>query len=113
MKEEKKLNKAIKKGDKVLIISGNDKGMQGTVLHRTATKAVIQGVNVRKKHVRKTQENPQGGIVEIEKPVHISNVMLLGPEDKPIKTKVQVNQDGEREFVYKDGNSFKVLRKVK
>jgi large subunit ribosomal protein L24 len=67
-------SKWIKKGDKVLIIAGNDKGKVGEVLARQKQRVIIQGVNVRKKHVRTKEKKPE--IASIEMPIHISNVSL-------------------------------------
>ena len=67
-------NKQIKKGDKVYIIAGNDKGMAGNVLSRTDETVTVQGVNVCKKHTKKTAQHPQGGIVTFEKAIKLSKV---------------------------------------
>ena len=76
----------IKKGDKVVIISGADKGKQGTVLKvLTKTSRVVlegEGLSKVKKHLKPSQANPDGGIMEVEKPMHVSNVMLLDPKAK-------------------------------
>jgi large subunit ribosomal protein L24 len=76
----------LKKGDKVMIISGADKGKTGTVL-RVNTKAerlTLEGENLSKikKHLKPSQANPDGGIVDVEKPIHASNVMLIDPKSK-------------------------------
>jgi len=75
-----KLN--IKKNDKVVVIAGNDKGKNGKVLKvfPKTYRLIIEGVNLRKRHTRPTQRNPQGGIIEKEMPIHLSNVMLLDPK---------------------------------
>lgn len=75
--------KKIRKGDKVVAIAGNDRGQTGTVLSVLGEKVVVQGINVRKKHVKRSQANQAGGIIEMEKPIHISNVKLCGQNDKP------------------------------
>ena len=69
----------IVKGDTVQIISGNDSGKTGRVIKVFPTKnrIVVEGLNIIKKHTRPTQDNPQGGIVEKEAAIHISNVMLI------------------------------------
>ena len=69
----------IKKGDTVQIISGNEAGKSGRVIKifPTKDKIVVEGINMAKKHARPTQENPQGGIMEKEAAVHVSNVMYL------------------------------------
>lgn len=74
----------IKKGDKVTVISGAEKGSSGTVLEVQGkrNRVIIEEVNMRKKHERKTQDNPQGAIVEREMPLHISNVMLQSRWDE-------------------------------
>jgi large subunit ribosomal protein L24 len=80
-----------KKGDKVVIISGADKGKQGTILKiLTKTNRVVlegDGLTKIKKHLKPSQANPDGGIVEVEKPINASNVMLLDPKAK-VPTKV-------------------------
>jgi large subunit ribosomal protein L24 len=75
-------NKQIKKGDKVYVIAGNDRGMSGTVLSRTDETITVQGVNVCKKHMKKNAKHPQGGIIELEKAINISNVAPLREESK-------------------------------
>jgi large subunit ribosomal protein L24 len=80
-----------KKGDKVVIISGADKGKQATILKiLTKTNRVVlegDGLTKIKKHLKPSQANPDGGIVEVEKPINASNVMLLDPKAK-VPTKV-------------------------
>lgn len=77
---QKKLH--IKKGDTVVVITGNDKGQKGRVLEviRKTDRAIVEGVNMMKKHTKPNAETPQGGIVEKEAPVHISNLMLVDPK---------------------------------
>lgn len=72
----------VKKGDKVMVITGKDKGKTGTVLAVFPKKdrVVVEGVNIVKKHSKPSQANPQGGIVSREAAVHVSNVMLLDPK---------------------------------
>ena len=72
----------IKKGDKVVVITGKDKGKVGTVIEAQPKKdrVVVEGVNIIKKHVKNSQDAPQGGIVEKEAAIHVSNVMLQDPE---------------------------------
>ena len=69
----------IKKGDTVQIITGNNAGKTGRVIKvfRDKNRIVVEGVNIVKKHARPTQDNPQGGIVEKEASIHISNTMLV------------------------------------
>ena len=66
----------IKKGDMVQAIAGDDKGKSGKVLQvlSDGSRALVEGLNFVKKHMRKTQDNPQGGVFEKEAPIHISNL---------------------------------------
>ena len=72
----------IKKDDNVVIIAGNSRGKSGKVLKVFPKKlrVIVEGVNIRKRHSKPTQANPQGGIIEKEAPIHISNVMVLDPK---------------------------------
>lgn len=72
----------VKKGDKVKVISGKDRGKEGTILEAFPKKdrVIVEGINVVKKHAKPSQENPQGGILDIEAPVHVSNVMPIDPK---------------------------------
>lgn len=107
------MSKWIRRGDQVLVVAGNDKGKTGVVLGRTEERVLVQGVNVRKKHLRRTQETQGGRIVEMEVPVHISNVSLCTKEGKPFRVRTRVNADGERDLVYRDGDKEVVYRSVK
>ncbi|MBE6413862.1 MAG: 50S ribosomal protein L24 [Verrucomicrobiaceae bacterium] len=73
----------VKKGDEVVVISGSSKGTRGKVLQVFPKKerVLVEGVNVRKHHERKSEKNPDGAIVEREAPIHISNVMPAGRFD--------------------------------
>lgn len=74
----------LRKGDKVVVIAGKDKGKTGDiqkVLPRT-NRVVVEGVNLRKKHKKPTQNNPEGSIVEVYAPIDASNVMILDPKTK-------------------------------
>ena len=72
----------IRKGDKVVVLSGKDKGKQGEVLRGVTAeqRVVVEGVNLIKKAQRPTQANPQGGIITKEAPIHVSNVMVICPK---------------------------------
>ena len=76
---EKPVKMKLKKGDEVVVISGNHKGEKGKILQVFPTKSqvLVEGVRIIKKHARPTQDRPEGGIVEKEGPIHISNVKLL------------------------------------
>ena len=72
----------VKKGDKVKVITGKDKGKTGVILAGFPGKdrVLVEGVNIVKKHTQPNQDNPQGGIISIEAPIHVSNVMLIDPK---------------------------------
>ena len=72
------------KGDKVIVIAGRDKGKTGTIqkVDPKSNRVVVENVNLRKKHKKPTQGNPDGGIVEIYAPIDASNVMLVDPKTK-------------------------------
>ena len=71
-------------GDKVIVIAGNDKGKTGTIqrVYPKLNKVVVENVNVRKKHKKPTQANPEGSIVEVYAPIDASNVALVDPKTK-------------------------------
>ncbi|NPA42947.1 MAG: 50S ribosomal protein L24 [Chlorobi bacterium] len=72
----------IKKGDLVQVMAGKDRGAKGHVLEviRSKDRVIVEGVNIIKKRVKPSTENPSGGIIEKEAPIHISNVMLVDPK---------------------------------
>jgi large subunit ribosomal protein L24 len=90
----------IRKGDRVMVISGNDKGMTGEVIRviPEENRVVVQGVNLRKKHQAQTQSRGKtipAGIIEFEAPINISNVMLVDPKDgKPTRIRLE-RKDGK------------------
>ena len=94
----------IKKGDKVKVLSGKDKGKEGVVLRALPQKerVVVEKVNMIKKAMRPTQQNPQGGITTIEAPIHVSNVMLVCPACKQAtRVSKRVNDEGKKVRVCK------------
>lgn len=105
-------SKKMRKGDKVIAIAGNYKGMSGTVLSCAGEKVVVQGLNVRKRH-QKGQGNQKGQIIQMEKPLHISNLKVCTADDKPVKLHVRIDNKGERELCYKEGKKTVVYRPVR
>ncbi len=71
----------IMKGDRVRVIRGNDRDIEGAVLEvlREKARVRVDGVNIRKRHTRPTEANPDGGIISFAAPIHVSNVMLIDP----------------------------------
>jgi large subunit ribosomal protein L24 len=93
---QKKLH--IKKGDTVVVIAGNNKGKKGRVLEVITDKerALVEGVNMMKKSTKPNAKSPQGGIIEKEAPVHISNLMLFDAKTgKPTRVGRRLNAEGK------------------
>ncbi|MBF8263670.1 MAG: rplX [Parachlamydiales bacterium] len=107
------MSKWIRKGDRVLVIAGNDKGKAGEVLSRTEERVIVQGVNIRKKHMKKTQEMQGGRIIEMEVAIHISNVAICNKDNQPLNLKVIVEKNGERSLMFRDGSKDVVYRSLK
>lgn len=106
------MSKWIKKDDKVVVISGNDRGKNGSVLSRKGDRIVVQGVNIRKKHVKKKSRVGSSDIMEYEMPVHISNVSLCNAEGKPVKIKVKTSGESKTLF-YIDAGKEVIHRQIK
>ena len=106
---QKKLH--IKKGDAVFVIAGNYKGREGKVLEviRATEKAIVEGVNMVKKHTKPNATHPQGGIVEKEAPIHISNLMNKDPKTgKPTRIGRKLNDKGKLvRYSIKSGEEIK------
>lgn len=87
----------IRKNDTVLVISGDDRGKIGKVLKIFPDKqrVIVEGVNFIKRHSRPTQKNPQGGIIEKEAPIHVSNVKLVH-SGQPTKVSYRTLKDGKK-----------------
>lgn len=106
------MSKKIRSGDKVFVTTGNDKGKIGTVLHRTETNILVEGINIRTKHVKPSGQNKQGQIVKVEKPIDISNVKLCVDETQPVKVKLTQGTRLEKELVYISKGKNTVYRKI-
>lgn len=94
----------LKKGDKVIVRAGKYKGKTGkvTATHPSENKVTVEGINVVKKHVKPNQQNPQGAIVELTKPIWVSKVSIMDPESKKAsRIGYKVAADGKKTRVYK------------
>ena len=94
----------VRKGDNVKVLSGKDKGKQGTILEANPQKerVLVEGVNMVKIHAKPSQDNPQGGILNQEAPIHVSNVMLIDPKSgEPTRVGYEV----------KDGKKIRIAKK--
>jgi large subunit ribosomal protein L24 len=106
---QKKLN--IKKGDSVMVITGESKGQKGRVLEvdRDKDRAIVEGVNMVSKHTKPNSKAPQGGIIKKEAPIHISNLMLIDPTTgKPTRVGKKLNdKDKLVRYSKKSGEEIK------
>ena len=85
----------IKKGDRVVVLTGKDKGRQGAVLRvlPKEDRVVVEGLNLVQRHTRPTQMDPQGGIKNKEAPIHVSNVAIVDSNGKPTRVGFRVEGD--------------------
>ena len=89
----------IKKGDRVKVLTGKDKGREGSVSRviPTKNKVIVDGVNIAKRHQKATSETMQGGIIDKTMPIDASNVALLSPSDgKPTRVGFRFSESGEK-----------------
>lgn len=89
----------VKKDDTVIVITGKDKGKKGRIIaaYPRENRVLVEGVNMVKKHSKPTQQNPQGGILDQEAPIHVSNVMLVDPKSgKPTRVGYKVLDNGNK-----------------
>ena len=96
----------IKKGMIVKVLNGNHKDLEGKVLNvfPKRQRVIVEGVNFRKRATRPTQENPSGGFVEREAPIHISNVMVLQQNGQTSRVGYKILEDGSKVRVFKKTN---------
>jgi large subunit ribosomal protein L24 len=89
----------IKKGDRVRVLSGKDRGKEGTVMRAMPAegKVIVDGVNIAKKHQKPTRATQQGGIIDKDMPIDVSNVAIIDPTDgKPTRVGYRVAADGTK-----------------
>jgi large subunit ribosomal protein L24 len=96
----------IRKGDRVVVLSGKDKGKEGVVMfaYPADRKVIVDGVNIAKKHQKPTRATMQGGIIDKEMPIPVSNVAVISPQDGKA-TRVGYRFDG-------DGNKIRICRRT-
>ena len=100
----------LKKGDKVQVITGADKGTVAEITKVFPSKdmVIVEGVNMKKKHLKPTQQNPDGGIAEFEAPIHVSNVMAYDSKAKTASKIAYKEEKGKKVRVYsKTGATLK------
>jgi large subunit ribosomal protein L24 len=89
----------VKKGDRVVVLSGKDKGKRGEVIDNLPRegRVVVRGVNIMTRHVKPSQADPQGGLKKVEAPLHVSKVALEDPKTgKPTRVGFRINGDGTK-----------------
>lgn len=92
----------VKKGDNVIVIAGDSKGQKGEVREvlTDKNKAIVSGVNLIKKHTKPNAKHPQGGIIEIEAPIHLSNLMVIDATGKPTRTGRKLDEKSNKSVRY-------------
>ena len=104
---QKKLH--VKKGDLVVVTAGESKSKEGKVLsvNRNNNRAIVEGVNMASKHTKPNAKNADGGIVEMEAPIHVSNLKLINPTTgKPTKTGRKLDEKGKLSRFSKETGEF-------
>lgn len=99
----------VRKGDTVIVVAGKERGKRGKVLRvlRDKGRVLVEHINMIKKHQRPTQKLRQGGIIEREGTIHLSNVMLVDPQtDKPTRVGVRALADGKKARVARRSGEF-------
>ena len=87
----------LKTGDKVIVIAGANKGKEGKIIKTLKDKVVVEGVNLRKKHLKPKNNNGTGEIITVEAPIHVSNVAIMDPKTKkPTKIKYDFDKNGKK-----------------
>jgi large subunit ribosomal protein L24 len=106
----------VKKGDTVEVIAGEHKGVTGKVLRvlTSSGRVVVEGVNRRYRHVRQSRKHPQGGRVQMEEPIHISNVLPVDPKTaRGTRVRFVLDEKGGKKRVAKDGTTIGIVRRSK
>lgn len=94
------MSKYLRKGDEVVVIAGNDRGKTGKILSFPCdSKVVVEGVNVRKKHMKRTQQNQKGQIIDIERAINISNIKP-SVDGKGVKLRVRTGKEKQKELYF-------------
>ena len=103
-----KMGIKIKKGDKVRVISGSNKGSEGEVISikKGTNKAIVKGVNIVKKHNKPSAQSPQGGISEKEAPIHISNLSLITPDGKITRVGFRIDEGVKVRYLKKTNEAI-------
>ena len=100
----------IKKGDRVVVLTGKSKGTVGSVLRvfPAEQRVLVEGVNMVKRHTKPSQGDPQGGIKSKEAPLHVSNVAIAGADDRPTRVGFRIEGDRKVRFAKRSGDTLDV-----
>lgn len=105
----------VNKGDKVKVLTGKDKGKTGVVKQAfpSQNKVIVEGINMIKKHVKSNADAPQGGIVETEAPIHVSNVMVIDPSTgETTRVGYKFDENGNKvRYAKKSGETLNIVKK--
>ena len=95
----------LKTGDKVIVIAGANKGKEGKIIKTLKDKVVVEGVNLRKKHLKPKNNNGTGEIITVEAPIHVSNVAIMDPKTKkPTNIGYDFDKNGKKIRISKKSN---------
>lgn len=110
-------SKWIRVGDLIRVLSGKDKGKTGKILARKGTRVVIEGLNKKTKHMKKSTPEGKGSIVSIEAPIHISNIALCFEDGSLMKLRLKEHISGSKELIWMDSSGdvqvFRAIRKAR
>ena len=100
----------IRKGDRVVVLTGKSKGQQGTVLRvfPAEDRVLVEGINMVQRHTRPSQADPQGGIKHKEARIHVSNVAIAGPDGRPTRVGFRTEGDRKVRFAKRSGDTLDV-----
>ena len=110
---ERVRSKKIRTGDQVRVCVGTSKGLKGEVIACKGDKVILRGLNIAKKHVKKSKEHPQGGTIEIERPIHVSNVCACDEDGNKVKLHVEAQAGSEKVLCYVKEGQKVVWRSIK
>ena len=96
----------LKVGDKVIVIAGKDKGKEGKIIAKKGEKVIVEGINMVKKHVKPNGQDQNGGIIDKEAAIHVSNVMMIDPKNKKrTRIKHEINKEGKKVIISSKSNT--------
>jgi len=111
------MSRHVRKGDTVIVLAGDDKGKVGEVLRvdGKTDKVLVQGINRVYRHLRPSRQHPQGGRIQKEMPISLSNVLPVDPQtNRPTRVGFKINEDGSKERIARgSGASLGIVRKAR